>query len=134
LKKRGYELPFANTVIYSVSFTTLCWLVAAFVAPGTDALQLVAFYQKVRPSGPGWKKIRRAAGVSDAASHGDHMGKAALGWVSGCAAIWSSLFAVGNFLYGRMNYALPLLGVFIVSGLVLVYVVNTLWSGGEKTK
>ena len=39
-----------------------------------------------------------------------------------------SLFTVGNFLYGRMGLALLLLAVFIVSGLVLLYVINQLWA------
>jgi len=50
-----------------------------------------------------------------------------VGWVSGCATIWSSLFAVGNFLYGRTNYALMCLAVFAVAGFVLLRVVTRLW-------
>ncbi len=42
--------------------------------------------------------------------------------------IWSSLFTIGNFLYGRTGYALGLLVVVIASGLVLLSVVRTLWS------
>jgi hypothetical protein len=55
------------------------------------------------------------------------MGKAALGWVAGCLTIWSSLFTIGNFLYGRTQLAWTLTAVFVVSGLVLLVVVNTLW-------
>jgi hypothetical protein len=55
------------------------------------------------------------------------MGKATLGWVSGCIVIWSSLFAIGNFLYGRTQSAMILTGVFVVSGAVLLWVVNHLW-------
>jgi hypothetical protein len=50
-----------------------------------------------------------------------------VGWVSGCATIWSSLFAVGNFLYGRTAYTLVCLAVFAVAGSVLMRVVNRLW-------
>jgi hypothetical protein len=42
--------------------------------------------------------------------------------------IWSALFAVGNFLYGRMDYAFALLGIFIVTGAILIRVVNRLWN------
>lgn len=60
---------------------------------------------------------------------------ALLGWVAGCTVIWSSLFTVGNFLYGRTGYAFALLAVFIVSGLALLYVINRLWSDrGMKEK
>jgi hypothetical protein len=129
MKKMGHTQPFAHVVLYSVAFTTLCWLVTAYLSSPTSRERLVAFYRKVHPAGPGWTKIREAAGVSEAeaALHGDHMGQAMLGWVSGCLTIWSSLFAIGNFLYGRTQLALTLTGVFVVSGLVLIYVINNLW-------
>jgi hypothetical protein len=44
------------------------------------------------------------------------------------------LFTVGNFLYGRIPYALALLCVLVVSGAALLFVVNRLWSSGEKEK
>ena len=76
------------------------------------------------------------AGVteSDAALHGDHMGMATVGWVSGCVVIWSSLFAIGKFLYGQTQAAWILTGVFVVSGAVLLYVVNHLWDSKEKKR
>ena len=136
LKKTGYAVPFAHTVLYSVAFTTISWLVAAFVSTPTSRDRLIAFYKKVHPSGPGWTKIRKEAGVSesDAAQHGDHMGLATLGWISGCLAIWSSLFAIGNFLYGRLAPAWGLTGMFVVSGGLLLYVVNHLWDRGQVAK
>jgi uncharacterized sodium:solute symporter family permease YidK len=123
------HLDFAKITILQVGFTTICWLIAAFVAPQTERAKLIEFYKKVHPAGPGWTKVRKEAGVTvtDAALHGDHMGKATLGWVSGCTVIWSSLFAIGNFLYGRTQSALILTGVFVVSGGVLLWVVNHLW-------
>ncbi len=129
LKKTGHAQPFAHTVLYSVAFTTLCWLIAAFVSPPTSRERLIAFYRKVHPSGPGWRVVREEAGLSaaEAALHSDPMAKATLGWVAGCLTIWSSLFAIGNFLYGRWSLALLLTGVFVISGLVLLVVVNTLW-------
>ena len=55
------------------------------------------------------------------------MGIATLGWISGCAVIWSSLFAIGNFLYGRTSLALTLTAVFVVSGLTLLQVMRRFW-------
>jgi SSS family solute:Na+ symporter len=129
LRKAGYGLPFAQTVLVSVGLTTVCWLIAAYVGPQTARDTLIAFYEKTRPSGPGWRRIREAAGISEAsaAEHGDHMGKATLGWVSGCAMIWSSLFAIGNALYGRNGAAASLALVFVVSAAVLITVVRGLW-------
>src|SRR6266850_5405472 len=124
------QLGFAQTTILQVGFTTVCWLVAAFVAPQTDRAKLIEFYKRVHPAGPGWEKVREEANVTreEVDLHGDHMGLATLGWISGCAVIWSSLFCIGNFLYGRLNLALLLLVIFIASGLLLLYVVRNLWS------
>jgi hypothetical protein len=129
LRKTGHAQPFAHTVLYSVALTTICWFVAVYFTPPTSRERLIAFYRKVHPSGPGWRVIREAAGVSEAeaALHSDNMGTATLGWVAGCATIWSSLFAIGNFLYGRTGLALTLTAVFVVSGLVLITVTNRLW-------
>jgi len=58
---------------------------------------------------------------------GENIPLALVGWVSGCATIWSSLFMVGNLLYGRTTYALLCLAVFAVAGFVLLRVVTRLW-------
>jgi solute:Na+ symporter, SSS family len=135
MNKSGHPLPFAETVIYSVAFTTTCWVITAFVTAPTDRERLISFYKKVHPAGPGWTKIRVEAGVSeaDAVIHGDHMGQATVGWICGCAVIWSSLFAIGNFLYGRMTAAWILTAVFVVSGLILLRVINRLWDSSGIT-
>ena len=48
----------------TVAVTTLCWVLIAFLGPQTDPQTLIAFYRKVKPFGPGWRRIRLAAGVS----------------------------------------------------------------------
>ena len=58
----------------------------------------------------------------------ENMPLALLGWVAGCTLIWSALFCVGNYLYGRNGYALALLAVVVVSGLSLIGVVRRLWT------
>jgi solute:Na+ symporter, SSS family len=129
LRKTGHAQPFAHTVLYSVAFTTLCWLIAAYVTPPTSRERLISFYRKVHPSGPGWRVIREEAGISEAegARYSDRMGQATIGWIAGCVTIWSSLFTIGNILYGRFQLALVLLTIFLVSGVVLITVINRLW-------
>jgi hypothetical protein len=129
MSQAGHPLPFAHSVIYAVAFTTAAWMLTAFVAQPTSRDTLIAFYRKVHPAGPGWTRIRVEAGVSvqEAARHSDSLGKATLGWIAGCLTIWSSLFATGEFLYGRTQPAIALTVLFVVSAAVLSYVVNTLW-------
>ena len=103
------------------------------MGPQTDKKTLIDFYKKVRPFGPGWKKIREEAGISEAEAKSSHenIPLGLLGWFSGCIVIWSSLFTIGNFLYGRIPQAIVLLAVFIISGLILIRVVNKLWTNSR---
>ena len=86
---------------------------------------LIGFYEKVRPFGPGWRHIQAQASV--ATVEGDNIPLALAGWIMGCTMIWSALFTVGNFLYGRTTYALILGGIFAVSGSIVIWVVKKLW-------
>jgi len=130
MKKTGHGIPFAQTVVISVAFTTVCWLVTAFVGPQTDRKTLLSFFRKVQPAGPGWDSIRQEVGepVSAVKASGDHMGLATVGWVSGCVLIWASLFAIGKFLYGEYPAAWGLTAVSVISGIVLLKVIRRLWT------
>ena len=116
-------------LLLTIAFTTVCWLAVTYLGPETDRKTLIDFYKKARPFGPGWRRIREEAGISEAeaAVTGDNIPMALLGWVAGCTMIWSSLFTIGNFLYGRTTYGYVLLAVFVASGLVVIRVVNRLW-------
>jgi len=128
------EAGFAVVTIVQVGITTLAWLATAFLGPVTAEATLVDFVQRVKPAGPGWTRWRALAGVSEAEVNRDNrLGASLAGWIAGCAVIWSSLFAIGNFLYaagdpGRLGVAWLLTGVCVVSGAVLLRVTRTLWS------
>ncbi|HEV2394510.1 MAG TPA: sodium:solute symporter family protein [Verrucomicrobiae bacterium] len=115
----------------TIAVTTACWVLTAFLGPETDRQTLISFYRKVRPFGPGWRRIRLDAGITEqeAKARHENIPLALLGWAAGCSVIWSGLFAVGSILYGRTALALLLSGIFVVGGLALLYVINQLWSG-----
>jgi len=131
LHKNGIDLGTHRELVMSVAFTTVCWVVTAFVGPQTEHATLISFYKRVHPLGPGWARIREEAQVpaAQAAEYArqDNLPLSMLGWVSGTAVIWSGLFVVGNFLYGRTGYTVALLGVLLVSGFTLVRVIQRLW-------
>jgi solute:Na+ symporter, SSS family len=133
LKKEGIVFSTHVALLLTIATTTVCWVLTAFFGPETDREVLIAFYKKARPFGPGWKMIRQEAGMANdiSTAAGDNIPLALLGWVAGCSVVWSALFTVGNFLYGRMLYAGILLGVFVVAGSALLYVVNKLWTEKE---
>ena len=130
LRRRGLDLTTHAALLITVAVTTVCWVVTAFAGPQTDRAVLINFYRKVRPSGPGWAPVRQEAGVAPAGE--DNIPLALLGWAAGCTAIWSALFTVGTFLYGRYPQCLMLAAVFAVSAAVLVYTTRGLWSGGGE--
>jgi Na+/proline symporter len=132
--RKGFVVPTHIGLLITVAVTTVCWVLTAFVGPETDRQTLIEFYRKVRPFGPGWRKVRIEAGISESEAKATHenIPLALVGWVSGCAVVWSGLFLVGNLLYGRITTALLLLGTLTISGLTLVWVINRLWSGTRK--
>jgi len=131
LRRSGLVLGTHRELLLTVVFTTICWLIAAYAGPRTDERTLIDFYRKVHPFGPGWRRVRKLAGITEAQaaewSKTENVPLSLLGWSTGCIMIWSSLFCVGNFLYGRNGYALALLVTFVVSGAILLRVVNRLW-------
>jgi Na+/proline symporter len=134
LSRNGIHFSTHVALLITIAFTTVCWVATAFLGPQTDRRVLVEFYKKIRPFGPGWKRIRQESGlaVNEARPTSENIPLALLGWVTGCATIWSALFAVGNFLYGRIGYGIAVLAIFIVSAAVLLYVVNRLWVNGSE--
>jgi Na+/proline symporter len=131
LKKYGMAPGTYQELLITIAVTTVLWVTTAYLGPRTNDEALVNFYHKVRPGGPGWARIRTIAGVTAAEAAADSEAAAfpmsLLGWLAGCITIWSALFTVGNFLYGRMDYFWMLLAVFVVSGAALIRVVNRLW-------
>jgi solute:Na+ symporter, SSS family len=130
LHKNGIHISTHSGLLITIAFTTASWVVTAFVGPETDRRTLIEFYKKIRPFGPGWKSIRKEAGISEEEANlsQENIPLGLLGWVTGCTVIWSALFMVGNFLYGRLNYALILFFLFILSGTILIHLINKLWS------
>jgi Na+/proline symporter len=136
LTKQGLPISSHVALVITVAVTTVCWVITAYVAPATAPDVLVSFYRKTRPIGPGWEPVRRAAGVSidrDAATH-DSIPRGMLGWVAGCATIWSGLFAIGNYLYGRWPQTLFLAAVFVVSASALAWTMRQLWPASGPSR
>ena len=131
---------FATTTLWQVGLTTVAWLITAYVGPQTDRATLISFCRKVKPAGPGWTDIRAEAGITDAEiAQENRIGSAFVGWIAGCALIWGSLFAIGNFLYAsgdpkRLTMAWVLTAVSLVSGYVLLKVTQQLWADSTASE
>jgi solute:Na+ symporter, SSS family len=87
--------------LYTVIFTTICWVTTAFLPRlETNRKTLIEFCRKVRPFGRGWECIRKEVHPTpDEIAAVDHTNipLALLGWLAGSVMIWSSLFMIGNY-------------------------------------
>ncbi len=103
--------PLAPTVqlVIGIAITTVGWLVVTFLTPPTDRATLQAFYDRIRPMGPGWK----AAVTTRPPNPGESVSAAFLCWFLGVAVIYAALFGTGYLLYGN---TLPAIVCLVVAG------------------
>jgi len=91
------SLAFPHSLLLVVSVTTAAWLAVTLLTPPEPEAHLVAFYRRVRPDGPGWRPIARAAGGPAPASIRGLL----LAWLAGALLVYSCLFGLGSVLFGR---------------------------------
>ncbi len=116
----------AFKLLVGVGITTMAWLVVTFLTRPTDEATLRSFIARVHPGGPGWARV-----IDRAAADGHPLPEAAEPWtvpqgilamLAGCFAVYSALFAIGYWLYGRVLLAAILTGVAVTSSVYLVKV------------
>jgi Na+/proline symporter len=122
--KMGAQIPAYESLLVTVATTTVVWIVVTFLTPPTDRTTLVKFYELVRPAGPGWRDVRREAGT---AASPDSLSNSLLGWVMGCAMVYSALFGVGSLLYGATAQGIVLVVICLASALGLARLIPRLW-------
>ena len=124
-RKNGLVLAAEVSLLVTVGVTTIVWIATTLLAPPTDAATLERFYTLVRPAGPGWRPVAQRVGITAVE---DSLPQALLGWVLGCAFVYSGLFGVGSLLYGRMPQFAMWLTVFLLSGAGLARVLQGFWT------
>lgn len=127
-RHQGVDLSAEAALVLSVAGTTLVWVAVTLATPPTDVETLRRFYRQVRPAGRGW---RRVLGAEAGGGPQDRLGPAVLGWVLGCAFVYSTLFATGALLYGERLQGLVCLAVAAGSGIGLGRLVPRLWRTAE---
>ena len=90
----GLEYPF--NFLFTVGFSTVCWLLATFLTPPTEEKRLIRFYEKVKPDG-GWKKYRNPNKPKS------KLAPLFISWVSSIVMVYCILFGLGDFIF--QNYA-----------------------------
>jgi len=100
------ELSTATQLVAGVIFTTFIWLIVTYLTPAENKETLRSFYKLVHPGGPGWKKVIQEASsenieLENNKSKGWDVPIGILCMILGSLAIYSALFATGNWIYGR---------------------------------
>lgn len=92
----GLEWVFPNSFFFTVSFTTVAWLLATFLTRPTAAAHLQAFYQRVEPDG-WWKPVTDKMGKT---TDYTNLANLASCWLAAIIVTYSVLFGIGKLLLG----------------------------------
>ncbi|MFC1628736.1 hypothetical protein ACFL3H_06440 [Gemmatimonadota bacterium] len=99
-------------LLIGVGITTAGWITVMLLTRPASQETLQAFYDKIHPLGPGWKKVVDTSGVVES---GETLTASFLGWFLGIAIVYSALFGTGFFLYGKTLLAVICTLVFALS-------------------
>jgi len=111
-------------LVLGVAITTAGWIGITYLTRPSDLRTLISFYRKVRPGGPGWTKVLRMAqeqGIESIVPEGKwEVPMEMLCVVLGILFVYSSLFAIGFWLYQNIIGALILTSTAGISGYLLM--------------
>jgi SSS family solute:Na+ symporter len=114
-------------LVSGVAITTVSWIFVTLLTKPSETKTLRSFYRLVQPGGPGWKKV-----VDQARSENETLEPERQGWdvpmgilcmVIGCFAIYSALFATGNWIYGKTGMAL----VLTITSVLSIFILTRVW-------
>ena len=117
------ELSTPVQLVTGVGITSIAWISVTLLTRPSDDETLRSFYRLVKPGGPGWRAV-----IVQASRDNDPIEEEGEGWdvpagilcmALGCLAIYSVLFAVGHFIYGKTALAVVLTVIGAVSILLL---------------
>jgi Na+/proline symporter len=97
----------AIVLLITVLVTTIAWIAATLLTKPEPAVVLEAFYQRVRPGGPGWLAVSSKLGYGREPIPGGAL--AWTNWLAGIVAVYSSLFGIGKIVFGDVAPGLVLL-------------------------
>jgi SSS family solute:Na+ symporter len=110
---------FAYIMLITVGFTTVVWLAITFLTQPEPMEKLIAFYQKVRPEGPGWNQVASQAG-GKLPFRVESLSKQFANWVLGCMLIYAFLFGSGYIFLGETLKGIVLVIVGIIVGAIIM--------------
>lgn len=126
-----------TVLLITIAVTTVGWLLVTYLTRPTDQKILVDFLRRTKAGGPGWKRVVDAA-VADGVDRAEleepswSVPLGILCSVVGCVCIYSSLFAVGCWIYKEWTLAAVLTAVAALTAFVLLAVWNRVARGKPR--
>jgi SSS family solute:Na+ symporter len=105
-------LDYPFNFLFTVGFSTICWLIATFVTVPTDEETLQNFYNKVKPDG-GWSKFRKPEDPKT------KLAPLFICWISSIVMVYSILFSIGDFIFLNFEDAVLEFSIAVISFLML---------------
>lgn len=106
-------------LVYSVSITTVGWLLVTFLTQPEKDEVLLSFYRKVQPASLGWKKVldRYPAEKQEKGRLGMEIGLMLVGTVM----VYAALFSTGFFIYGEIAQGVIAGAIAVAGGLFILF-------------
>jgi SSS family solute:Na+ symporter len=99
----------ATIMLITVFLSTIVWVGVTFATSPEPDNVLVAFYQRVRPGGRGWRRIAEKAGFGTEGIEGGILPWT--NWIAGIIAVYASLFGIGKLIFGETLRGLVMLAI-----------------------
>lgn len=105
-------------LIYSVSITTIGWLIVTFMTQPEKDEVLLSFYRKVTPASMGWKKLldRYPSEKEEKGTLGKEIGL----MITGTFMVYAALFSTGFFIYGKTMPGVIAAVIALVGGVIII--------------
>ena len=110
---------FAISLVITTAITTVVWLVVTFATSPEPRETLHRFYDKVRPGGRGWSAV--AAELNIVPPRGE-IARSTVCWLLGVVLVYSLMFAVGAWLFGK-DRSLMIFGTTTIVSTILLIVI-----------
>lgn len=112
-----FESEFPESFFFTVSFTTVAWLVATFLTAPESHEVLSKFYMRITPDGA-WKPVSKELNLSESRKPAQ-LWRLAICWILAVIMTYSILFAMGKLIFMDWTNALTYGSVALVSGVLL---------------
>lgn len=93
------EEPYIIKLLTIISVSTVIWITVTYLTPIVDSERLISFVRRIRPSGPGWAKIRNMIGDGDSVK-AESLAGAFSEWALGSALVAGLTIGTGKALLG----------------------------------